>query len=272
MKTESHFAPLPAALLSQLFGALIAAGLIALLRPGLFAVPLAVAGAQGVCAALVSVRLGAPRWWPPIHLAFMPLVVLVHGLDIEPAWYLAGFLVLLLVFWRTDRSRVPLFLSNEATIRAVAALLPKTPCDVVDLGCGSGRLVRRLAQLRPDCRFVGIEHAPLPWLWARMTTAGLSNCEIRYGDFWRCPLGGFGVVYAFLSPSPMPRLWLKAKDELAPGALLVSNSFAIPGVTPTETVDVRDRRQTRLFCYRAPAEKGDEFPRSRAIAPEAFPQ
>jgi hypothetical protein len=48
----------------------------------------------------------------------------------------------------------------------------------------------------------------------------------------------------------MPRLWAKATAELRPGALLVSNSFAVPGVAAWRIVDVGDRRRTRLHCYR----------------------
>jgi hypothetical protein len=250
MTTEHHFPPLRLAILAQIFGALIALGLIALLYRKLFSLPLAVACLQGVCAAFVSHRLEAPRWWLPIHLAFMPLVVLASSLDIAPGWYLAAFALALLIFWRTDRSRVPLYLSNRETARAVAALLPPEPCRLVDLGCGNGGLIRHLAGLRPDCSFVGIEHAPLPWLWARLSCAGLGNCRVEYGDFWKRSLAEFHVAYAFLSPVPMTRLWVKIGNEMQSGALLISNSFGIPELAPDKVVDVEDRRATRLLCYR----------------------
>lgn len=247
--------PLRAALIAQLFGGLIAVGLTALLLPralagGNPAEPLGVAVFQGICAAFVSHKLAAPRWWLPIHLAFVPLAVLASRLPVAPAWYLGGFVLLLLVFWRTDRSRVPLYLSNRRTAAALAALLPDRPCVVIDLGCGDGGLLRRLARLRPDCRFLGVEHAPLTWLWARLAALGQANCRVELGDFWARPLGGFDVVHAFLSPAPMPRLWDKARAEMRPGSALVSNSFAIPGVAPDHVVEVDDRRRTRLFRYR----------------------
>jgi hypothetical protein len=65
--------------------------------------------------------------------------------------------MLLLTFWRTDRSRVPLYLTNRSTADSLATLLlPATPVTVIDLGCGDGGLLRRLALARPDCRFVGL--------------------------------------------------------------------------------------------------------------------
>src|SRR5690242_21835811 len=126
--------PLRTALLAQFLGAVIAAALIQLAYPKLFGQPIAAAAVQGACAALASHKLGAPRWWLAIHCGFLPLVVAVGSLGIDPRWFLAAFVLLLLVFWRTDQSRVPLYLSNSATAEALLALLPPGPCHVADLG------------------------------------------------------------------------------------------------------------------------------------------
>lgn len=246
--------PLRTAILAQVLGGAIAAAVIQIAYPKLFAAPLAAAAAQGICAALVSYKLGAPKWWLAIHLCFLPAVLWIgqlgSDLGINPAWYFACFAALLLVFWRTDKSQVPLYLSNAATVAALAALLPEAPCRVADLGCGDGGFLRKLSARRPDCAFVGIEHAPLPWLWARLASANRPNLTIRYGDFWRLRLEPFDVVYAFLSPVPMPRLMAKARAEMRAGTLLVSNSFAVPGATPERSIEVADRRATVLYCYR----------------------
>ncbi|MBI5790339.1 MAG: methyltransferase type 12 [Rhodocyclales bacterium] len=241
--------PMLSALAAQILGALLAGLLAVLLAPRLLALPLALAALQGACAVLASWRLGEPAWRLPIHALFMPLAVLVHGLDL-PAWlWPAGLVMLLLVFWRTDRSQVPLFLSNRLCRKAVLDLLPASPCRVLDLGCGDGALLRQLARARPDCRFVGIEHAPLPWCWAWLSASNVGNLEIRFGDFWNHSLAGYAVVHAFLSPAAMPRLATKADDEMAPGARLVSNSFPFPDRQPDAVVDVTDRRHTRLHVY-----------------------
>ncbi len=241
--------PLRHALVAQVLGA-VPAALILRLFPALADHLLAIAGAQGLCAALISHLLRDPPWWRPIHLGFMPLAVLASGLGL-PSWaWLAGFAMLLLTFWRTDRSRVPLYLTNALAGKALAGLLPAAPVAVVDLGCGDGGLLRRLARERPDCRLVGFEHAPLPWAWAWLSCRRLPNVEIRFGDFWSHPLDGYALVYAFLSPAPMQQLWSKATAEMKPDALLVSNSFDVPGIQPERTVEVADSRRTRFYCYR----------------------
>jgi hypothetical protein len=247
---QPELSPLRSALLVQIAGTLIAFSLVWLARP--FAeLPLFHAAVlQGVCAALVSWRLGAPRWWWLIHLLFMPLVILALALEIAPGWYLLAFLLTLLVFWRTDKSRVPLYLSNADTAAAVAKLLPEQACSFIDLGCGDGKLLGRLSDARPDCRFTGIEHAPATWLLARLRNLGRHNVHIRYGDFWQQGLAEFDVVYAFLSPAPMAALSDKVWAEMASNKLLISNTFPIPNHEVEWVIDVPDRRQTQLFCYK----------------------
>lgn len=246
--------PLRLALLAQLGSAalllLLVLGLAQFSPADFREIPLLLALLQGGIAAMIALRQNAPHWWLPIHLVFMPLVVLVQGVGIAPGWFLAAFVLLLLVFWRIDRSRVPLYLTNAATADAVLGLLPATSCQVVDLGCGDGGLLRQLAGARPDCRFTGVEHAPLTWLLARLRTRALPNLTIRYGNFWSEPLAGYDVVYAYLSPAPMARLWLKASTEMMPAAALITNSFPVPGVEPDATVAASDRRGTQLFLYR----------------------
>jgi hypothetical protein len=232
--------------------------------------PLVLALLQGLAAALIALWQRAPRWWLLIHLTFAPLAIVVQGLGIAPGWFLGAFILSLLVFWRTDRSRVPLYLSNRRTAAALTALLPPTAVRVIDLGCGAGGLLRQLAAARPDCDFVGIEHAPLPWLLARLRARGLANMTVQRGDFWQETLNNYGFVYAFLSPAPMPRLWHKACAEMAPGALLVSNSFAVPDIVPARIVEVVDRRATLLYLYQI--DKADDSAAFPAIPPPPYRQ
>lgn len=251
MRVRRSAHPLRQALLAQLAGSGLVGGM-AYAWPGLVVALWHAVLLQAVLAALIGQQLGAPRWWIPLHLGFLPAVLLASQLKIAAGWYLAGFVLLLLVYWRIDRSQVPLYLSNAETAAAVADLLPASPCRVVDLGCGHGALLRHLARVRPDCQFVGVEHAPLPWLWAWLAARGQDNLQIRHGDFWQVSLASFDVVYAFLSPVPMARLYALLKAQLSPGSLLVSNSFVVPGVAADAQIKVADQRETQLHCYRMP--------------------
>lgn len=228
---------------------LVAAGCLALGRP--LAASLSLAALQGALAAGIGVLLKSERWWMAIHLAFSPALVAALRLDLPPAVPLAVLAGLTFVFWTTFRGEVPLFLSSRAVADALLGLLPpRAGLRVIDLGAGTGGLLRRLAQARGNAHFTGIEHAPFPWLTARLNARGLTNLAIRRADLWREPLDGQDVVYVFLSPRVMPRLWQKARADMRPGTLLVSNSFPVPDVAPEQVVEVVDRSGTRLYCYR----------------------
>ena len=199
-------------------------------------------------AILLSAWLGLPRWWWPIQALCLPGALALLRLEL-PSWvYLLVFLLLLLIYWNAGSDRVPLYLSSQAAWGAVAQLLPAGPIAFVDLGCGLGGLLGFLAKQRPEARFCGVESAPLPLLVSWLRLRGRSNCQVRRADLWQVELAEFGVVYCFLSPAPMAELWRKARAELRPGALFISNSFAVPGVSPDFTVEVEGRQ--RLLVWR----------------------
>ncbi len=239
------------ALLAQILGA---AGALALARNGLLGGLWPLLAAQATLAAGAALLLRSARWWLPIHLGFLPLAVLGHGLSrqlgLHPGWYLTGFVFLLLVYWTSFRTQVPLYLSNRATTAAVLRLLPTGPARVLDIGAGTGSVLRPLAHARADCRFTGIELAPAPWLLGRLLAARQPNIDWRRGDLFSLPWSEYDVVYAFLSPVPMAAVWAKAKAEMKPGSLLISNSFVVPEREPEQVIEVQDRRATRLHAYR----------------------
>ncbi|MFA7243469.1 MAG: class I SAM-dependent methyltransferase [Sulfuricellaceae bacterium] len=210
---------------------------------------LLIAVLQGGIAALLSRYLGMMVWWLPIQFLFVPALVAALSFEIAPSWFLLGFLLLLAVYWSVFRTQVPLYLSSRAAWRALAGVLPPKPdVRLIDLGSGLGGLLGFLNDARPHGHFVGIEAAPLPFALGWLRLRG-KNCDMRYGSFWRCDLSRYDVVYAYLSPAPMAELWRKVSAEMQPGSLFVSNTFAVPGVMPTETVQIDDFHASTLYIY-----------------------
>jgi hypothetical protein len=206
----------------------------------------------GAVAAWVGDRyLRLPRWWIPPQMAMLPAAFLVSSLEL-PAWiYLAGFAVVLAVYWNAARWQVPLYLTNAATRTALASLAPPNS-RVVDLGHGFGGTVLAVARARPDLRVEGLESAPIPFALSQLRSllAPPPNARLIYGNFWRRSLEPYDLVYAFLSPVPMSALYAKARAEMRPGTLLVSNSFPVPARAAEDVKILDDRRGTRLFLYR----------------------
>jgi SAM-dependent methyltransferase len=206
----------------------------------------------GVLAFLLACLSRQPGWWRFIHAVFAPAAVLASGLGIAPEWYLVAFVLMFLVYRGALTSQVPLYLSSREAVRALAGLLASEPAGkrVIDLGAGTGSVVRALAAMRKDLEVSGVENSHLPWAVGFLRTAGSRNCRWTFGSLWEIPLAEYDVAYAFLSPAPMRRLWRKVKDEMRPGSLFVSNSFRVPDIEATTEIDVDDARGTRFYCYR----------------------
>lgn len=203
---------------------------------------------QAATAALISLLMRQERWWVAIHLCFMPLLLTALWANIDPRWALAAFALLLLVFWGTLGTRVPLYLSGTDAVEAVDALLPTDrPLRILDIGCGTGAMLVPLARRHPEHHFTGIESAPLPWLIARIAARRCKNLRIVRGDFFAHDWSAYDVVYAFLSTHPMARVEDKARAELRAESLLISKDFAAPGLKAQRTLELSSGAS--LYCY-----------------------
>lgn len=202
------------------------------------------------CAGCVLLRL--PWWWlPPAFI--LPFAAAGPAL---PWWgWALGFTVLVLIYGGGVTTRAPLYLSNRAAIRELASLLPTMPgVQACDLGAGLGGPAVGLARQRPDAMVTGVEASLLPWLICRLRAIGQRNLRMRLGDIFAHDLSAYQVVYAFLSPEPMPRLWAKACAEMRPGSLFISNTFAVPGVAAERTIVLPGRADAKLLIYRIAAQ------------------
>lgn len=206
----------------------------------------------GVLAALFSHLLKMDRWWLPIQLLFVPALLLTLSFSLAPTFFLVAFLLMLVVYWSTFRSQVPLYLSSEKVWQALAGRLPAEPFTFVDLGSGIGGVLTYLARTNPHGHYHGVEAAPLPflWSWLRVKFAACHNCSVHWGSLWECDLSRYDVVFAYLSPVPMVDLWLKAKQEMRPGTLFISNTFAVPDHPPHETIATEDLHHSQLYLWR----------------------
>ncbi|MXS81781.1 class I SAM-dependent methyltransferase [Nitrosomonas oligotropha] len=208
--------------------------------------------AQGLLAGLFSYFIRMPVWWTAIHLGFIPLVVVALALNISSTWFLVFFLSLWLIYGKTYRTQVPLYLSSQRANQALESLLPgKERFSFVDLGSGCGGLLNNLARTHQNGQFHGIESAPLPFLISKLRSfLGVPNCNIVWGDFWQQDFSQYDVVYAYLSPVPMAALWEKAGKEMRPGSLLISNTFTIPGVTADKSIKLDDFSNSTLYLWK----------------------
>ena len=224
---------------------------------------LSAAVVQGIVAALLTWKWRLAVWWRPIQLLFPLAVLTTLALRLPPWLFLVVFLVLLGLYWSTFRTQVPYYPSNPAVWDAVRQVLeqrrpagvtsaPASAPRLIDIGSGLGGLVMYLARARPDADCLGIELAPLPWLfsWLRARLAGVgSRVQFLLGDYEQLDFSDYDLVFAYLSPAAMSALWRKASAEMRPGAMLLSYEFAIDERDPDQTIHATENGPALYIWY-----------------------
>jgi len=99
---------------------------------------------------------------------------------------------------------------------------------VADLGSGDGRFL--IAAAKADASSVGYEINPwLVWLtkW-KIKKGGLKGkAQVRWGSFWKADLSNYDVVFIYGLTSIMDKLIHKLKEELKPGAKVITYVFPL---------------------------------------------
>jgi len=213
--------------------------------------PLAWAGLQGIAATLIAWLLRERGWRLALYAGFCPALVSLLQLGVSGWVYLVAALLLIGLARNAATESVPFYRSSQAAVVAVAERLPPEGC-LLEAGCADARFALALATLRPDLSIVACEKALLAWGWARLRwwRAGRpENVRIVYASLWSLDWQDFDAVYTFLSPAPMARVWQQFQQQGRPGGLLLSNTFTVPGVAPTESVPLGGPLQQALLIW-----------------------
>lgn len=192
-----------------------------------------------------------PRWWGWIAVLLPILIVISLSIGLGNSWlFLVLFIVLGMTFSNTLLDRVPLYLTNNQTHRALSEICDRLNVkNFVDLGCGWGGVVRNLAA--EGRRSVGVENAPTSWFTSFLLSKMSGKGIIIRENIWNFNLRDFDCIYVFLSPVPMERIYKKFLKEAPKGSYLISNSFPVPKVKVFEIFELNDERKTTLYIYKS---------------------
>jgi SAM-dependent methyltransferase len=139
---------------------------------------------------------------------------------------------MLSILW-TDARGAPWVPTPLGKVRKMLAMGETGPRDLVyDLGCGDGRTIATAAR-RYGARVVGIEIDPLRYLWCRVLVSALGlgdRVRLIRGDFFTQDLSEADAVTCYLLQRTNNILEGKLKQELRPGARVVSHGFTFPGL------------------------------------------
>ena len=116
---------------------------------------------------------------------------------------------------------------------------------VVDLGSGDGRVL--IAAAKAGAKAEGWEINPFLWLWSKwnIQRAGVAkDVIVHLGSYWSVNFSDSDVVALFLIHTQMPRMEKKLRQELRPGARVVSFAFQFP------EWKAESRSEERVALYR----------------------
>lgn len=147
---------------------------------------------------------------------------------------------------------IPPIPSSRPSRKKIADLVPANfDGRIADLGAGWGTVAFLLAKRFPDAQVVAWEISPLPWLYMRAKQLVLRrpNLEIHRGDLLKAPLAGVDVVVCYLYSKLMGRLTPRLMAAMAAGGMVISNTFDVPGWSPSAVFLLDDSFCPEVFVY-----------------------
>lgn len=145
----------------------------------------------------------------------------------------------------------PMPSSKKAKMRMLAKMPITASGKVLELGAGWGTLAFGLAKKYPQSQIEAYEISIVPYLFCVLMQKCLryKNLKLHRKDFFSVSFNECDGVVCYLYPGAMQRLQSKFKEELKPGAFILSNTFALHGWKPTSTFEVDDFYQTKIYLY-----------------------
>lgn len=156
-----------------------------------------------------------------------------------------------IIFWTIKNGISPMPTSLKAK-KCLLEALPKLSGIVYELGSGWGTLAFPIASRHPDVLVIGYETSPFPYFYSKILSLlkRLPNLKLIRKDFFKISLTDASVVVCYLYPGAMQKLKVKFSEELKPGTLIISNTFAIPGWRPEKVIVVKDLYRSRIYIYK----------------------
>jgi hypothetical protein len=143
--------------------------------------------------------------------------------------------------------------SSRKALAVLLQLIKETDTNggIVDLGSGWGTLCFAVAHAFPDREVWGYENSLVPYVYCFLINVLVRRKNLRFvrQNVFSVPLHEAGLVLCYLYSGAMVRLKAKFESELRAGAVVVSNTFAVPQWKPQRVVELRDMYRTKIYLY-----------------------
>lgn len=143
--------------------------------------------------------------------------------------------------------------SSPAARSLILKAIPKQSTGkIYELGSGWGTLALPVARRCRQNQVIAYEISPLPYLLSKLLLRllPLPNLHIYRKNFMHQHLGDASVIICYLYPKAMEKLKEKFNQELIPGTLIISNSFAVPGWKPSQVLEIKDMYKSKIYIYK----------------------
>ncbi len=159
---------------------------------------------------------------------------------------------LLELFYYTLKTGAPPMPSSFGAARHISRLISNSEKHtVIEIGAAWGHLAFPLAFSHPASIIRAIEISPLPWLFMKLLEKllGVSNMRIERCDMFDASLEDADAIVCYLHSELLEELRPKFESELKPGTLVVSNTYEIPGWSPTKVERREDSYCPQIYVY-----------------------
>jgi len=163
------------------------------------------------------------------------------------------FLILASIVWWSIKNGISPMPTSKKAKKAIVSLIPREiPGKIYELGSGWGTLIIPLAKSFENSTIIGYETSPIPYFISkvRVRNSGLKNIQLFRKDFYDTSIADATIVVCYLFPGAMGKLKRKFENELKPGTLVISNTFAVPGWDPFQVFNTQDLYNTKVYLYK----------------------
>lgn len=144
---------------------------------------------------------------------------------------------------------------RKAVIDRMTKELPRVPDApvILELGSGWGTLALAAAKACPKGTVIGYEISPIPLFFSKVRAflGGYKNIRFLSADLFAEDFSKADIVLTYLTMPHMERLAPKFTAELKNGAIVIANTFPVPGWTPSEEETIQNFVYTlKVFTFR----------------------
>lgn len=127
---------------------------------------------------------------------------------------------------------------REKVIKLLKNLKLKKGQKFYELGSGDGRVVIETAKLGLEA--IGIEQSWIRIIWSKIVARSqkLPNAKFKHGNIFNEDLSKADIVYIYLLPKGVEKLFPKLKKELKKDTLVITQTFHFKNWQPIKKINI----------------------------------